>query len=63
MGIFDSKNDIDNKNHSDGYVAGRSSQDPISSITDSLFGDFYGKEWKDGYKEGKSDKYEHGSKD
>lgn len=63
MGIFDSKNDRDNKNYSDGYETGRSSQDPLSSTVDGLFRGFYGEEWNKGYEQGQSDADKHGTKD
>lgn len=63
MGLFDSKNDRDNKNYSDGYETGRGSQDPASYVADSLFRGFYGKEWNDGYEQGQRDADEYGKKD
>lgn len=63
MGLFDSKNERDNRNYADGYKTGRGSEDPLSYIANSLVCDFVGKEWSDGYKQGQRDAAKYGKKD
>lgn len=63
MGIFDSKNDRDNKDYAGGYDTGRGSQDPLSYATDSLFRGFYGEQWNAGYEQGQADADKYGKRD
>jgi hypothetical protein len=63
MGLFDTKNDHDNRNYADGYKTGRGSEDPASYVATNLLRGFFGKEWNAGYEQGTRDAEKFGKKD